>query len=122
MTWTRGWSLVLFVGFAISASGCMALHTASTRARGTLITKEALEQVTPGETTREGLVAVFGHPTTVKELPDGGELLKYEYTQRRNSNLAVLVLFAGHEDVVERRSVACFAVRDGIVQRRWLEE
>jgi len=123
MRWRRAVvCATLLVGITVSASGCLVASNSSTSARGTRIARSSLEQVIPGETTRDWLVAAFGRPTTSRKLPDGGELLKYEFTKSRHSNLAVFVLFAGSENVRETKSVAYFELKDGIVQRCWLEE
>lgn len=113
---------LVLVSRAIGAAGCLATWESTTTTHGTQISQATLEQVEPGETTEGSVIATFGRPTSTEKLSGGGELLKYEFKETRDSSLALFLLFAGSEHQTETRSVAYFEVRDGVPQRCWLEQ
>ena len=113
---------LLVVLLAALSGGCAVMVNTDSRTSGTLITEASLDQVTPGETTRDWLIAAFGRPTSAEGMPEGGELLRYEYSETRDSSGSIFLLMAFNEDVVTRHSIAYFELKDNVVQRCWLED
>ncbi len=113
----------LVVGIMVfSTNGCVASCHERTDLSGTLITDASLQQVVAGETTREWLIAAFGEPTRTEHLSDGTELVHYTYSESTHGSLAVLMLFYATSEKSGRQAVVYFEVKDGVVQRYWMEE
>jgi len=120
--WQRGACAVVLLALVMTGAGCLAMSNSSTATQGRRISQASLEQVVAGETTRDWLIATFGEPTSTTKLPEGSEVLRYEYTETSSSSLCLFVLFGGSENKQETRSAAYFELKDGVVQRRWLEQ
>jgi len=99
-------------------SGCLvSSKSASTQSR-TYVGESSFEQIKPGETTDEWLLAVLGTPTSQSCLGDGGEVWKWSHTKTTSSSGTVLFLFGGSSSHVKTGS-ACVELRDGVVTRKW---
>jgi len=84
------------------------------------ITESTLSRVEPGITTKEWVIAACGSPTSRDLLPDGTEILKYEYKEKKDEELNLIFLIHS-ESTKEKRSVTYFEIKDGIVTRYWQE-
>ena len=84
------------------------------------ITESTLGRIEPGVTTKEWLIATCGAPTSHDQLPDGSEILKYEYTEKKEDQFTLLFLIHS-ETTRDRRSVTCFEIESGVVKRYWQE-
>ena len=103
--------------------GCMISHRShesSDRSSDCAVSVEKLNLVEPGVTTKEWVIDNFGEPDKEKYLQDGEEILVYENTKHKSSNLSIFLIFNSHtsEDIKESIS---FKIRDGIVKSYWID-
>jgi len=80
--------------------------------------RDTLRQIIPGETTKEWVLQTLGWPTSEKELGDGIEILRYEYTRTTRSKFGLLFIIDIDTSRVVEENVY-FELQDGIVARYW---
>lgn len=124
MTWNsiRSVSTLLCVLPALLITGCVisARTDTSYTPMRTRLSESTLSQIHPGSTTREWLIAACGAPTSQEVLPDGTQILKYEYTEKKTEDFTLIFLIHS-ESSKEQRNVTYFEIRDGVVARYWQE-
>lgn len=108
--------------FLIGASGCLITSASRVDESGVRVSPQTLEQVEPGETTEQWLVATLGEPTarSTVEGEDGTEILRYTYRRVESSKGAVFLIFGGSRRHEESQTTY-FEVTDGVVTRMWTE-
>jgi hypothetical protein len=75
-------------------------------------------QIKPGKTTEDWVRAAMGQPTSEVTLPDGGKILKWTYSEKRESDGSVFLVFSGHDDK-ELTHTTYVQVATGVVQKAW---
>jgi outer membrane protein assembly factor BamE (lipoprotein component of BamABCDE complex) len=100
-------------------SGCLVMSQKEEKVHGKYVPASTFDQIEAGKTSAAWVKATLGEPTSVTKVEgDATEIWKYSYTERRESNGAVFLLFAG-SDVKERPHAAIVEIRDGVVIRKW---
>ncbi|MHC4425318.1 MAG: hypothetical protein ACYSYV_04380 [Planctomycetota bacterium] len=113
--------IALFVSLlavSVLVVGCVVCQTDE---HYTGIENEALEQVEPGQTTKDELVERFGEPTEQLLTDEGTEILRYKCVRTKDNQF---VLFPPPIVITDDEAVehtVAFELRDGIVQRYWKE-
>jgi hypothetical protein len=105
-----------------SLTGCL-IHSSSTvDESGKRVGDSTLQQVEPGTTTEEWLVATLGEPTSRSPVrgPGDMEILGYCHERIKKSSGSVFLLFGGSSKDIDRRTTY-FETTDGIVTRYWTE-
>ena len=105
---------VVFLGCAIVSH-----HSHTTSGSGRHAPGEStLEQISPGETTKEWILHTLGRPTTEKKLGEGAEVLRYEYTETVRSEFGLLFVIDIDSSTEERENLY-IELQDGVVERYW---
>ena len=118
----RTLALTSLCAASLALSGCLLTSSNATYETGRRITPSTLDQVTPGETTEDWLIATLDQPsarTSVEGQPDV-EILRYDFSEHHESEGAFLFLYAGSTRRTKTLSTF-FEVQDGIVTRYWSE-
>jgi hypothetical protein len=101
-------------------TGCLVTGDHHESTTGTQVSDSTFKQIQLNKTTEDWVHATLGPPTSERLLRDGGRILKYTYTERRESSGAVFLIFGGHD---EKRidHTAFIEVHDGLVTKAWRE-
>lgn len=86
--------------------------------KGRFVGKETLDQVEPGKTTKDWVLAVLGAPTETKAAAEDTEILHYKYVEKKHDSLAVFVLIAANNATRDQRDLY-FEIKDGVVRKYW---
>ena len=105
---------------AFACAGCLVSGDSRQTRTGTYVSDATFNQIRPGRTTEEWLRATLGPPSTQTELSDGGKVLKWSYTERRESSGAVFLIFGGHDEK-ETTHTAYVETHHGVVTNAWRE-
>lgn len=100
--------------------GCVVMVDEHRRESGNVPSEATLSEITPGETTVEWLLAAAGPPASRERLDDEREILRYEWKDDRQEEVAIFLLFQSSRDIRDGQTVLVEA-RNGIVQRYWVE-
>jgi outer membrane protein assembly factor BamE (lipoprotein component of BamABCDE complex) len=120
----RKWGKVagLFLALIPAMAGCVACDSKVTYGdKGPAVGRSTLRKVKPGRTTKQWVLATLGEPTSQDTMPDGQEILRYEYVKRVKSDFAMVPPPLAFENEKEYRTTVVFEVRDGIVTKYWKE-
>jgi outer membrane protein assembly factor BamE (lipoprotein component of BamABCDE complex) len=112
--------LALLLVASLSLGGCVVMANShkTYECKGRFVGQKTLDQVEPGETTKEWVLAVFGEPTETKVASDDTDILHYRYVERKHDSLAVLVLIAADNNTRDQRDLY-FEIKDGVVRKFW---
>jgi outer membrane protein assembly factor BamE (lipoprotein component of BamABCDE complex) len=103
---------------SILVTGCLVTGDHHESTTGTEVSDATFKQIKPNTTTEDWVRATLGPPTSDSHLRDGGKILKYNYSERRESSGAVFLIFGGHDEKRIDHTVF-FEVHDGIVTKAW---
>jgi hypothetical protein len=111
---------LIVVGAFLPVAGCFIWNSdVSYGEKGAPLSGCTLKQVKCGETTRDWLVVTLGQPSEQSTSDAGTELLKYKYSKTEENN--VVMPFVIVNDEKKRVQTVYFELKDGIVQRYWVE-
>ena len=99
-------------------TGCLVTGSNKETGSGTKVSDETFRQIKVNETSEEWVRATLGPPTSDTTMQSGGHILKYTYTERRESSGAVFLIFGGHDEKTVEHN-AFFEVKNGIVTKAW---
>ena len=115
---TRQIFIALFLGTSLVLTGCLVTGSNKESGSGTKVADATFNQIKVKETTEEWVRATLGPPTSDTTMQSGGHILKYTYTEKKESSGAVFLIFGGHnEQTVEHN--AFFEIKNGIVTKAW---
>ena len=114
-------TLGLFTLILATLSGCIVVSNSGDRASGKRIKETTLNQFEVGSTTKEWTLAVLGEPSHRETLEDGTEVMRYEYSRKKEQQTVVFILFAGNSDKQEKQT-AYFEFKDDVLSRYWVEQ
>ncbi|UCG58829.1 MAG: outer membrane protein assembly factor BamE [Phycisphaerales bacterium] len=120
----RNWGKLagLFLALAPAMAGCIACDSEVTYGdKGPAVGRSTLRQVKPGRTTKQWVLATLGEPTSQDTIPDGQEILRYEYVKRTKSDFAMVPPPLAFENEREQHTRVVFEIRDGVVVDYWKE-
>jgi len=110
--------IALMLGASLLLTGCLVTGSNKESGSGTKVADETFKQIKVNETSEEWVRATLGPPTSDTTMQNGGHILKYTYTEKRESSGAVFLIFGGHnEQTVEHN--AFFEIHDGKVTKAW---
>jgi outer membrane protein assembly factor BamE (lipoprotein component of BamABCDE complex) len=101
-------------------SGCLVSGDSHQTRTGTYVSDNTFNQIRPGKTSEEWVRATLGPASSDKPLPDEGHILKWSYTERKESSGAVFLIFGGH-DSKETTHTAYVETHHGMVTNAWRE-
>ena len=102
------------------AYGCLVSSDTHQRRSGTYVSDATFNQIKPGKTTEQWVRATLGPPTSETPVGDNGKVLKWSYTERRESSGAVFLIFGGHNEN-ETTHTAYVETHNGVVTNAWRE-
>ena len=114
---TRFFRLMIFA-LVLLCAGCITVCSRIQKDSSTGPNQALLQQVRPGNTTKEWVIKIFGKPSTETKLSGGKEILKYQYTKEKRSDVRFLFFFNSHSKK-ESTADVYFELKDGIVQKYW---
>jgi len=101
-----------------AGSGCVVIANVNTTTSGQAVPSETFQQVKPGETTETWLLKVLGKPTATEVMDDGVRVLRYDWSEKSEGQVAVFLLLSSNVNEQNRHS-AYFEVKDGVVRNCW---
>lgn len=108
----------LAAGVVACGAGCLvSTHSHETRS-GTYVPESTFAQIRPGKTTEDWVRATLGPPTSESVLRDNGRILKWSYSEHRESSGAVFLIFGGHSEK-DTDHTAYVEIHDGVVTNAW---
>lgn len=108
------------IGFLLPAAGCFIWNSdVDYGDKGAPLTNTTFKQIECGKTTKAWLIATLGKPSQESTTDTGDELLKYKYSKNEQSNVVMPFLIVNDEKKEEQ--TVYFEVRDGVVQKYWVE-
>ena len=111
--------LVVMVIFGL-LNGCLISHHSHTTASSPYctISKQDLDSVEPGITTKDWIIDTFGKPGRAKYLQDGEEVLIYGSKKRISHDFKIFLIFKTRSSE-EIKETLTFRIKDGIVKSYW---
>jgi outer membrane protein assembly factor BamE (lipoprotein component of BamABCDE complex) len=106
------------VATGATLSGCLISGSSHSKQTGAYVSPSTFNQVEPGVTTEEWVLASFGQPTSRSQISDGSEILKWAYTQTKSGSGSVFLLYGGSNSS-EKQGAAFVQIRDGVVIKAW---
>jgi hypothetical protein len=101
-------------------TGCLISVDSHETTSGTKISDATFNRIKPNETSEEWVRATLGPTTSDTELKDGGRIMKWTYTEKKEGSGAVFLLFGGHSEK-KTNHTAFVEVHNGIVTNAWRE-
>ncbi len=115
---TVAWMRTALITSCLVLGGCVSYHSERDRVDADIPDLSALQQITPGETTTDWLVAHFGQPSAVRRPSDAIAVWQYQNVSRSTTRVRALPLFAVElED--QSRTVYHFEIENNYVVRFW---
>jgi hypothetical protein len=119
----RGHRIVLaivVVGTLLPAAGCFIWNSEVDYGdKGAPLSGSTLKKVECGKTTKAWVLATLGKPSQESTTEGGVELLTYKYSKSQDSNVVMPFLIVNDEKKQEQ--TVFFEVKDGVVQKYWVE-
>ena len=107
-----------FGAVLVALSGCLVSGTASQKRTGKYVADSTFSQIEPGKTTAGWVLATLGEPDCKAVAGNGSEVWQWRYTEHRENNTAVFLIFAG-SDEKETSGTAFVELKDGVVTNKW---
>ena len=106
--------------FPLATVGCLIAADSHETTSGVKVSDDTFNRIKPNETSEEWVRATLGPATTDTALKDGGRIMKWSYTERRESSGAIFLIFGGHSEK-KINHTAYVEVHNGIVTSAWRE-
>jgi outer membrane protein assembly factor BamE (lipoprotein component of BamABCDE complex) len=100
-----------------TVTGCLVATDSKTTTSGVRVSESTYDQIKPGTTTIGWVHATLGEPNSKTETGKD-EVWKYTYTERTDSNGAVLLIFAG-SNTTEKSGTVYIEFNNGVVVNKW---
>src|SRR2546423_1700436 len=114
----RSFRIGLIIVSVLPLSGCL-VHSDTRRSiSGHYVSSAAFSEIKPGSTTGEWVRATLGEPTNVSKLGDGTEIWKWSYTETKDGEGQVFLLFSGSDHTTTTAN-AFVEVKDNVVTKKW---
>src|SRR5215469_12258929 len=104
----------------LTSAGCLIAADSHETTSGVKVSDATFNQIKPNETSEEWVRATLGPATTDTSLKDGGRILKWTYSEKRESSGAIFLIFGGHSEK-KTDHTAYVEVHNGIVTNAWRE-
>jgi outer membrane protein assembly factor BamE (lipoprotein component of BamABCDE complex) len=88
---------------------------------GHAVSDVTLAQMEVGKTTKSWVVATLGAPTSVSQVDDNTELLRYTATRTTEREAGMIVVVASKQKTQKRETVY-LEFKDGVLERYWKAE
>ena len=107
-----------FGAVMVALSGCLVSGSATQRRTGKYVADSTFGQIELGKTTAGWLMATLGEPDCKTMVNPGSEVWQWRYTEHRENNTAVFLIFAG-SDTKDTSGTAFVELKDGVVTNKW---
>jgi outer membrane protein assembly factor BamE (lipoprotein component of BamABCDE complex) len=114
----RGACVLAFGTVLVALSGCLVAGSSTEKRTGKYVAETTFNQIEAGKTTAGWILATLGEPDKKTVVEDGSEVWQWQYTERRENNTAVFLLFAGSNER-ETTGTAFVELKDGVVTNKW---
>ncbi|MEK7828458.1 MAG: hypothetical protein AAB197_05510 [Deltaproteobacteria bacterium] len=75
--------ILMIIAAAMTVTACATVSSVKVQTEGIKITKEQVEGIKPGLTTRNIIIETFGNPIKMESKTDGTDVLTYTYTEKK---------------------------------------
>jgi len=103
--------------FLLCNAGCLVSSNTTSRRSGNYVSDATFAQIEPGKTTSAWVRETMGPPTSISNVGDM-QIWRYTYSERKDSNGAVFLVFGGHSET-ETEHTAFVQMKDGVVVKAW---
>jgi outer membrane protein assembly factor BamE (lipoprotein component of BamABCDE complex) len=110
--------LCLVLVALVGLNGCLIGTNTKVERQGTYVAPETLSKIEPGKTPQKWVVATLGEPNEKNEIGESHELWKYSYSETRNTEGYVFLIFGGSDKKVTGGKVF-IELEKGVVTRYW---
>src|SRR5688572_11015273 len=114
----RLWRPLVCGAMLLALSGCLIAGSSTQQRTGNYVADTTFSQIEPGKTTAGWVLATLGEPDSKTKVEGAAEVWKWRYTEKRESNAAVFLLFGG-SDKKETTGTAFVELKDGVVTNKW---
>lgn len=104
----------------LTCAGCLIAADSHETTSGVKVSDATFNRIKPNETSEDWVRATLGPATTDTELKNGGRIMKWSYTEKRESSGAIFLIFGGHSEK-KINHTAYVEVHNGIVTNAWRE-
>jgi len=116
------WLIVGFLAAVLVLGGCVSVDSEDFYGpKGPAVGRETLKQIETGRTTRQWLVATLGEPSSESEMPDGTEIVKYNYVKTTDNSVKIFPVL-DIENKKQQHLTLCFELENGVVVKFWKEQ
>src|SRR5215217_2724908 len=116
-SWTPFYSLM--IASLLTLSGCLVMSNNEEKITGKFVPETTFNQIEAGKTTAGWVKATLGDPSETTKVADTStEIWKYNYTERKEGQGAVFLIFAGNNSK-EKNGTAYVEIKDGVVTNKW---
>jgi outer membrane protein assembly factor BamE (lipoprotein component of BamABCDE complex) len=111
-------SAALLVLAALALPGCLINSSSRTEYSGRYVGVETYNQIEPGVTREDFVLATFGEPTSKTDLQDGSSIWKWSYQKTKSGHGTVFLILNANEHT-ESQGAAYVIIKDGLVTKKW---
>ena len=104
----------------LTSGGCLIAADSHESTSGVKVSDATFNRIKPNETSEEWVRATLGPATADTALKDGGRIMKWSYTEKRESSGAIFLIFGGHSEK-KINHTAYVEFHNGIVTNAWRE-
>ena len=114
----RGACVLAFGTALVALCGCLVAGSSTEKRTGKYVAETTFNQIEAGKTTAGWILATLGEPDCKATAGNGSEVWQWRYTEHRENNTAVFLIFAG-SDEKETSGTAFVELKDGVVTNKW---
>lgn len=106
---------LMIIIVAMTVTACASISSVKVKTEGVKITREQIDGIKPGSTTKNDIIKTFGNPIKAESKTDGTDALIYTYTEKKTPT------YFGEFIVNEKQSKVItmtleVTIKDGLVQ------
>src|SRR5688500_11095745 len=109
---------ILNLTLLFTSGGCLIAGTSNQTRTGKFVPESTFSHIEAGKTTAGWVVATLGEPTKRTKIEDGSEILEWRYSEEKETNGAVFLLFA-NSNTKKTDGAAFVEIKDGVVAKKW---
>ncbi|MEK6599461.1 MAG: hypothetical protein AABY52_03850 [Deltaproteobacteria bacterium] len=74
---------LMIIIVAMTVTACASISSVKVKTEGVKITREQIDEIKPGSTTKNDIIETFGNPIKMESKTDGTDVLTYTYTEKK---------------------------------------
>ena len=75
--------ILMIIAAAMIVTACATVSSVKVNTEGVKITREQIDEIKPGSTTKNDIIKIFGNPIKAEAKTDGTDALTYTYTEKK---------------------------------------